>query len=154
MKRRAVSVIGRGPGAPPRVREVMTPDPRACLPDDTAQHAAILMKDSDAGIVPVVDDPRDRRLVGVVTDRDLCLSVVAQGREAHTPVSDCMSSAPVTCDPEDRLDQVLELMEERRIRRVVVVDETQRVQGIVSVADLVRRGDLPGPRTRAMLERI
>jgi len=153
-KRQTTTASAYRSGASRRVREVMTPDPQACRPDDTAEHAARLMKVADAGIMPVVDDMHDRRLVGVVTDRDLCLAVVAQGRDPQTPVGDCMSSAPITCDPEDSLDRALLLMEECRIRRVVVVDEEQRVHGILSLADLVRRAHLPGRRTREILERI
>lgn len=94
-----------------RVREVMTANPCCCLPGATARDSAILMKKHDTGILPVVKDEKSRELVGVVTDRDLCLDVIA---DAHDPksarVEASMARQLVCCRPADDLNRVLDLM--------------------------------------------
>jgi CBS domain-containing protein len=102
------------------------------------------MRDEDTGIVPVIDNEQSQRVVGVVTDRDLCMSVVAEGREPRTVmVETCMTTDVVTCSPNDSVEKATELMkEENQIRRVPVVDEQRRLQGIVSKAGLVHRADI------------
>src|SRR2546428_8018427 len=100
-----------------RIKDVMTKDPRGCLPSDTAQLAASIMRDEKAGIVPVVESQQDRRIVGVVTDRDLCMNVVAEGRDPRAVlVDECMTTAVVTCRPHDSVEPATPLMRQNQIR--------------------------------------
>ena len=136
-----------------RVKHLMTKDPTCCLPSDSAQRAAAIMRDEGVGIVPVIDNEQHRAVVGVVTDRDLCMNVVAEGREpASTPVEACMTTTVVTCAPGDAVAQATQLMKENQIRRVPVVDEHGILQGIVAMADLVERADLKPTETHATLK--
>jgi CBS domain-containing protein len=125
-----------------RIRHVMTKDPTCCVPY-TAQKAAAIMRDEDAGIVPVIENEQSQEIVGVVTDRDLCMKVVAEGRDPRAlPVEECMTTAVVRCSPNDSVERVTELMRENQIRRVPVVDQGGELRGIVSLADVVRRGEI------------
>lgn len=121
------------------VRDIMTPNPACCTPDDPAQRAAMVMRNLDVGAVPIVDNEVDRRPVGIVTDRDLCAGVVAHGLDPKTtPLGDHMTANPVCCRPEDSVEAVSELMQARQIRRVPVVDPAGSLCGIVAMADLAR----------------
>lgn len=126
-----------------KIAEVMTPNPVCCWPSSSALSAALLMLEKDTGILPVVEDPFTPRLAGVVTDRDLCLHVVAGGRDpAHIWISECMTTDAVYCRAEDQCSHALELMREHRVRRLPVVNDQLEVVGIVSVSDLVRMAAL------------
>lgn len=123
--------------------EVMTPTPTCCQPSHTAVEAAELMQREDVGIVPVVAEG-SQKLIGVVTDRDLALKVVAAGRDPRgTAVSDVMSSEIACCQPHDTIDAVMELMASRQIRRVPIVDSDGTIVGIVAQADIATRTDNP-----------
>ena len=138
-----------------RIRHVMTKDPTCCLPSDSAQHAACIMRDEHVGIVPVIDNEQSRAVVGVVTDRDLCMGVVADGREPrNVPVEQCMTTTVVTCLANDSVDKVTELMRENQIRRVPVVNERRELQGIVALADVVERADLKMSQTHETLKKV
>ena len=121
-----------------RVRDVMTPDPACCTPDATAQEAAILMRDNDCGSLPVVESESNRRLIGTVTDRDLAVRALAEGKGSDTPVRELMTDGPTTAAPEDEVETVREVMVAQQVRRVPVVDEDGRVVGIVAQADIAR----------------
>lgn len=137
-----------------QIRDVMTPDPVCCQASDPAQEAAKIMREKDVGIVPVVDDDQDRKLVGVVTDRYLCLCLIATAREANTAVQDCMTPKTVCCHPEDSVDRAVDLMEENQVRRIPIVDQDNRIRGIVSMADIVRRSKVNDETTHDALEKI
>ena len=138
-----------------RVKHLMTKDPTCCVAADTAQRAAAIMRDEHIGIVPVIDNEQRRALVGVVTDRDLCMNVVAEGRDPKTvTVEACMTTAVVTCAPGDAVAKATELMKENQIRRVPVVDEHGALQGIVAMADLVERAELKATETHETLKRV
>jgi CBS domain-containing protein len=138
-----------------RVKHVMTKDPSCCLPSDDAPRAAGIMRNEDTGIVPVVENEQSLKLVGVVTDRDLCMNVVAEGRDPRTVAVDaCMTKVVVTCSPNDSVAKAIELMKDNQIRRVPIVDEQGRLQGIVAMADLVARGDLKMGETHETLKRV
>ncbi|HLK32258.1 MAG TPA: CBS domain-containing protein [Terriglobales bacterium] len=123
-----------------KIRKVMTKAPIYCTPSCAAELAANLMNQSDTGILPVVQDSLDLKLLGVVTDRDLCLAVIAARRDpAHTAVNECMSRNPICVGPEDEVSRALELMAEHQIRRVPVVDEQGKILGIVSLADVIQQ---------------
>jgi CBS domain-containing protein len=121
-----------------RVKQIMTPDPACCTPDSTARQAATLMRDHDCGSIPVVEDLKVKRLVGTVTDRDLAIRGLAEGRGPETAVSDLMTNDPVTCVPEDEVEDVRQVMVQALVRRVPVVDEDGLLVGIVAQADLAR----------------
>ncbi|HVF62238.1 MAG TPA: CBS domain-containing protein [Thermoanaerobaculia bacterium] len=117
-----------------KVREIMTENPACCTPEQTVREAARLMAQNDCGSIPVVEEST-RRLLGVVTDRDLAIRVLAEGRGPDTPVREAMTPDPVTCSPDDDVDKVERLMAERQVRRIPVV-ENGRVVGVVAQADL------------------
>ena len=143
------------------VSEVMTTNPTCCIPSDTAQTAAIIMRDEDTGIVPIVERKGSGKLIGVVTDRDLCIGVIAQrptGTQGvdptNIPIERCMTTRVVYCSAVDDVEKVLELMKENQVRRVLVVDEQNTIQGVVSLADLMNRGNVTKGETRETLKRI
>jgi CBS domain-containing protein len=122
-----------------RVSEVMTHNPVCCIRTTSVMNAVCMLREFDIGFLPVIDDPRTRKLIGVVTDRDLCL--VALG-ELHDPtlntVEDCMATNLVTCAPNRDSREILATMAEHQIRRIPVVDQDNRVRGIVGISDLIR----------------
>ena len=120
-----------------RVREAMTSDPVCCLRTDTAQQVAGILRKLNVGAIPVVTDHESRKLIGIVTDRDLCCSVVANGLDPQrTPIEKSISMSPVACRDGENLDDCERLMQERQVRRIPIVDDDGRVIGIVSLADL------------------
>src|SRR5262249_344480 len=144
-----------------RVSQVMTMNPVCCIPSDTAQVAALIMKRVDTGIVPVVDNEKDRRAVGVVTDRDLCMAVMAIDEASadgpdpmDVPLEQYLTTRVVSCGPDDEVDQVFELMKDNQVRRVLVVDKQGIIQGIVSMADLVLKGSVRKREARELLKTI
>lgn len=135
-----------------KARHVMTPDPICCLPTDTAQTAAAILRDRRVGAVPVVQDYESRRLVGVVTDRDLCCAVVACNLEGKgILVKQVLTRKPVRCHVEDDLDVCIELIERYHVRRLPVVDGTGRCVGIISLTDLAHKAQ-PQTVSRALVE--
>lgn len=123
-----------------KIRKIMTKAPTYCTPSCTAEMAASLMYQCDTGILPVVQDSLDLKLIGVVTDRDLCLAVIAARRDpAHTVVNECMSRNPVSVGPDDDIKQAIELMAEHQVRRLPVVDEHGKVLGMLSLADIIEQ---------------
>jgi CBS domain-containing protein len=121
-----------------RVKQIMTPNPAWCTPDSTAREAAILMRDHDCGSIPVVESGTSKRLVGTVTDRDLAVRGLAQSRGPDTQVRDLMTDDPVTCMPEDEVEDVRQVMVQEQVRRVPVVDVDGLLVGIVAQADIAR----------------
>lgn len=124
------------------VRTIMTSNPSACVPGDTVATAARIMKQEDVGPVLVVSDHNEKRLVGIVTDRDLALKVIAEGRDAHnTRLEDVMTRSPVTCRDDADIQTVLEKMADHQVRRMPIVDSANRLVGIVAQADIARYAD-------------
>src|SRR3954451_3959189 len=129
----------------------MTSNPQAVEPDKTVAEAAKLMKAEDVGIVPVVDD--QNRLVGTITDRDIAVRVVAEGKDPQsTTVSEVASQDLVTIDPQQGLDEALRLMAQHQVRRLPVVEEDGKLVGIVAQADVARHAD--AERTGEVVEEI
>ena len=120
-----------------RAREVMTPRPACCTPDDTAQDVATVMRDRDCGCVPIIDQST-AKLLGIVTDRDLAVRGVAVGSSADTRIGDLMTASPQCCTETDPLDKVEWLMSTHQVRRMPVVDADGVCVGIISQADLAR----------------
>lgn len=120
-----------------KVREIMTADPVCCLPEDTVQKVAATLRDKNIGAVPVVLDQGSRKLVGVITDRDLCCRALANGSNATTTRIDrIFSSNPVTCREGENVSHCEQLMQEHQVRRIPVVDGEGRCIGMVTQADL------------------
>ena len=116
-------------------REIMTANPTCCSPDDTAEDVARVMREHDCGCVPVVDS-KSRRLLGVVTDRDLVVRGLAEGLTGGSEVRDLMSPDPCCCSPDADHRTVEKLMSDNQVRRVPVVDASGRCVGIIATADL------------------
>jgi len=130
-------------------RDVMTPGPALCTPRTTLDQVAKLMAQNDCGEIPVVDS--SDQIVGVVTDRDIVVRVVAEGKNPAAYVAEtCMSGPVVTVRADASLDEVLATMEKHQIRRVPVVDERDSCVGIISQADISWTG---APREVAELVR-
>ncbi len=121
-------------------RDVMTPDPACCSSQTTLEQVAQLMAHHDCGEIPVVDAAD--QLVGVITDRDIVLRVVAHGKNpvGHT-AAQCMTQPVVTVRVDTPLDKVVSTMETHQIRRIPVVDERGRCAGIIAQADVASVGD-------------
>ena len=138
-----------------RCQEIMTTNPAFCLPTDSAQKAAMLMQEHICGLLPVVDSEYKRQPVGVVTDRDLCLNVVAQGRDPKlVHVQECMTKTTVSCRPEDDVEKCLQLMKENQIRRIPVCDSGGKLVGIIALADIARKGNIPAEKTFEVLRDV
>ncbi|HEX7051030.1 MAG TPA: CBS domain-containing protein [Longimicrobiales bacterium] len=117
----------------------MTPNPVCCGPLDTVVRAAAIMDGLHCGCVPVVD-PCTRRILGMLTDRDLALRVVAQGlAPAHVRVETVMSRGIICGRPDDDIEEIGERMRTHRVRRIPIVDADGRVVGIIAQADLAVR---------------
>ena len=137
-----------------KCKEIMTKDPVCCLPDDEVQKAAELMKDEDVGVIPIIEDEDTKTLLGIVTDRDLALRVVAEGRDiASTRIKDVMTTGAVSCRPDDDLQKALDAMEENQVRRIPVIDSNQKLIGIISQADVATRLAEP-KKTAEVVEEI
>ena len=122
-----------------KIKEAMTSDPACCTPDAPLREVAGMFVDHDCGAIPVVNDLVDREPIGIVTDRDIACRAIAKGKNAlDLTARDCMTSPCVTISEGETLDACCELMEEKRVRRVIVVDGRGRCCGIVSQADVAR----------------
>ena len=120
------------------VRELMSSNPRSIESDQPVAAAAKIMRDEDVGLVPVVDG---QRLVGTITDRDITLRVVAEQKDPSSiRVQEIASTDLVTVDPQQDLDEALQLMARHQVRRLPVVEEDGRLVGIVAQADVAREG--------------
>jgi len=118
----------------------MTKDPECCLPSDTVMQAAQLMKSEDVGPIPIVESKDERKLTGIVTDRDLAIKVVAEARDPKTTqIEEIMSEGLVTCHENDDIQSVLQLMQDNQIRRIPVVDKGDHLVGIIAQADVATR---------------
>ena len=136
-----------------KAREIMTANPRTVTPDTNLPEVARLMKDEDVGMVPVVASGGGN-LLGVVTDRDIAIRAVAEGRNpSDVRVSDVMSTDVTTCTADDSVDRLMDVMGREQVRRLPIVDERGALVGVVAQADVVRhaRDDRKAERT---VERI
>ena len=116
----------------------MTPDPAFCLPETSIREVAGLMRQFDCGAIPVVDSKERRKLVGIVTDRNIAIRAVAEGKTPNTRVGELMTVEPVSADPDDDINAVRDLMINEHIRRVPVTGENGVLVGIIAQADLAR----------------
>jgi CBS domain-containing protein len=134
--------------------DLMTKNPVCCLPDDMVAKVAQLMKRESIGSIPVIENEQTQKLVGIVTDRDLALKIVAEGRDAKsTKVEAVMTRKVVTCRAEDDFQKALDAMSEHQLRRIPVVDNDNKILGIIAQADVATRVNQP-EKTAAMVKGI
>jgi CBS domain-containing protein len=123
-----------------KVQDIMSKTLSCCAATDTLQRAAQLMKEHDVGAIPVVNDCNERKLLGIITDRDICMKVVAQGNLTSTAkVSEAMTSTPATCRSNESIEGCESLMKRHQVRRIPVVDSSGVCVGMVSQADIALR---------------
>jgi CBS domain-containing protein len=119
-----------------RAAQLMTENPECVTPDTSLQDVARKMRELNVGIIPVVDSMEGRRLQGVITDRDIAIRAVAEGKDGKSTVGACMTSDVETVNKNDRVGDVLMVMEREQVRRVPVTDREGRLVGIIAQADL------------------
>lgn len=137
-----------------QVREVMTSNPACCTPDSTLQEVARMMVENDCGCIPVVNDQSNKKPVGTITDRDIAIRTVAAGQNPiPMKAADIMSIDIATIRPNQSLEECLRAMEEKDIRRILVVDEKGNCCGIVAQEDIVRNNNNP-VRTNEFIREI
>ena len=137
-----------------KIQDIMTKNPSCVTPDATVREAAQVMSREDVGIVPVVEGQSDKRLVGVVTDRDIAIRCVAEGKDGTCRVREVMSTDKLaTCGEDDDVDSLMEAMRSEKVRRIPIVDERGSLVGIVSQADVVRKAR-DGQNAERTVERI
>lgn len=123
-----------------KIQDIMTKDPSCVTADASVREAAQVMKREDVGIVPVVEGQSNRHLVGVVTDRDIAIRCIADGKDGTCRVRDVMSTDDLaTCHESDDVDNVMDAMRTEKVRRIPIVDERGSLVGIVSQADVLRK---------------
>ena len=133
--------------------DIMTTNPTCCTAGDPIGKAAEVMKNEDVGAVPVIDDATSKKLVGIITDRDIVLNVVAANKGFDTRIEEVMTRNPVTCRPDDAVQHAMDRMSQHQVRRIPVVDGKDRIVGIISQADIALRADQP-EKTADVLEDI
>ena len=121
-----------------KVSEVMTRHVQTIRPDQTAREAASFMLNADAGSIPVTEG---ERLVGMITDRDIAVRGVAKGNGPETPVRDLMTSDCICAREDDDVEEIASKMSEAQVRRLPVIDSSEKLCGIVSLGDLSRETD-------------
>jgi CBS domain-containing protein len=137
-----------------KCNEIMTKDPVCCLPNDLVTKAAELMKSEHIGSIPVIENEQTKKLVGIVTDRDLALRIVAEGLDAKsTKVETVMTRKVVTCGTDDDLQKAVDAMSENQLRRIPIVDDDNKILGIIAQADVAMHFDHP-KKTAAMIKEI
>ncbi len=116
-----------------RAADIMTRNVRTATREMSLREVAIMMRDGDMGAVPVVDDGR---LIGIVTDRDMVVRVLAEGKGSDSAVSEAMTSELVTVKPDDYVFEAIRLMGDKQVRRIPVVGEHGELAGIIAMADV------------------
>lgn len=135
------------------VKEIMTKNPACCTSDASLQEAAKMMKDNDCGCIPVVADKNSNKPIGVITDRDICCRTVAEGKNPlDLTVKDAMTSNVETVKQDTSIEDCCNLMEEKQIRRVVVVNDNGGCCGIVAQADIAINST--DNKTAEMVEKV
>lgn len=133
----------------------MTPNPEALTAADSVQRAAQMMRDLNVGIIPVVDDARSNRVQGVITDRDIAMRHVAEGHGNDCTVGDHMTGSVTKVGPDDGIHEVMQRMQRDQIRRVAVVEDGDRLVGIIAQADLaVKTGDENAEEVEKTVEKV
>lgn len=118
-----------------KVSEAMTQDVQVCNPDDTIRDAARTLAQIDAGAIPVGENDK---LVGMITDRDIAIRAIAEGKGPDTKIREVMTPEIRYCFDDQEIDEVQKNMSDNRLRRVVVINHDKRLVGMLSLADIVR----------------
>jgi CBS domain-containing protein len=137
-----------------KIRDLMTTEVKFCAPHDTLNAAAQIMWDNDIGCVPVVND--QGQVIGLITDRDLCMAAYIQGVPlAGAPVTTAMSKQVYQCAADGDLKEAQRVMREKQVRRLPVVDSAGQLEGILSIADMARWAQQQArPATDAEITRV
>lgn len=121
-----------------KCKDIMTKDIKACTPDCTIKEAVLLMKQINSGVIPVVNE--DNVLKGIVTDRDVVLYSVLNDKDPDTTfIGEFMTKSIITAEAEEELDDTIHKMSENQVRRVPIVDENNKLVGLISLGDIAVR---------------
>lgn len=133
-----------------KVREVMTPDPKAIWLTESLADAAKMMWEHDCGILPIIKD--GRTVIGMITDRDICMATAIRDENpSGISVEEVMTGRVFAVNPEDDVDEALQTMQEHKIRRLPVINSEGELEGILSMNDIVLRAGAPnGKKARAI----
>lgn len=135
------------------VRDVMTTNPACCTADTPLKDAAKMMVDNDCGCIPVVESKENKKPIGMITDRDITIRTVAEGRNPlDLKVWDAMTKNAFTVTPDTSLDSCCDLMEKNQIRRVAVVDSDGSCCGMIAQADIAVNAD--SKRTAEVVQEV
>ena len=122
------------------VKEVMNHEVTTCSPETTLESAALMMWNGDCGTVAVVDD--EKKVIGIITDRDICMAVALQHKAAsEIQVQEIMSRHLFTCQPDNDIMNALKTMSFQKVRRLPVTNDNGQVEGIISIEDLIARAE-------------
>ena len=132
-----------------KLKDLMSRDVKVISPDMTIRDAARKMRDGDFGMMPVGEDDR---LIGTISDRDIAIRAVAEGKDAGTPVRDVMSEGVAWAYEDDSVEEAAKLMSERQVRRLPVVDRNKRLVGIVALGDFAVESSEIRPAAHALSE--
>lgn len=140
-----------------KAREIMTLSPMTGSPNDSAEDVARIMRDNDCGAVPIANE-ETRKIIGIVTDRDLAVRGLAEGKGGEAKVGELMTASPKCCSADDDLRDVEQVMVDHQVRRVPIVDANGLCVGIVSQADIARgtqgRNQISEREVAVVVERI
>lgn len=135
------------------VKEVMTKDPACCTAETPLREVAKMMVDNDCGCIPVVDSEETKKPVGMITDRDITVRTVAEGKNPlDLTASDAMTVNAMTVTPETSIEECCNIMEEYQIRRVAVVDKNGACCGMIAQADIAIKAD--DSKTAEMVQEV
>jgi len=136
-----------------RCRDFMTQNPICCMSSESVQRAAQLMLAEDGGSIPIVDDSHSRRLIGILTDRDIAKRIVAESRDAgQITVREVMTKTPISCASDDELQRARDTMATNQVRRVTIVDSHHKVVGIIAQGDIATRCGQPEKTAQVVKE--
>ena len=136
-----------------KCKELMAKETRWCNPDCNVKHAVQLMKEQNCGAIPIVDE--EMRLKGIVTDRDITLFVILQGKDpGETKLKDFMSKDVITCYDDDNLDTVISKMKQYQIRRIPIINRENKLQGMISLGDIAVKAPEEEQKTFEAFEKI
>lgn len=124
-----------------KASEIMSDSVAYCTPEVTVRQVAEMMKDFNCGAVPVVDNTESEEVLGLVTDRDIVCRTISNGDDVEAPVFDCMSSPPVTVHYNADVYECCSLMQNHKIRRLIVTDDHNKICGMITQTDLARKGN-------------
>lgn len=133
-----------------RCSEIMKKDIECVMPQDTAEHAATKMRDQNVGFLPVCDE--NEKVLGALTDRDIAIRLVAEGKPFSTQVSDVMTTDCVACAPDDDLEKAEQMMEQHQKSRIMCVDSDDKLVGVISLSDIAQHES--GDRASQTLRKV